>query len=129
VHFSTSLESLGLYYREYERIMAHWRAVLPIRMYEVQYEELVARQEAISREMIAYCGLEWDDSCLQFYKNPRVVHTASRMQVRQPVYKSSLERWKRYAAHLDPLIKSLGGAAALDHSTTIARIPVKSSRG
>ena len=107
VRFSTSLENLGLYYREYERLMAHWRNVLPIRMMEVQYEDLIARQEAVSRELIAHCGLEWNDRCLAFYEQPGVVHSASRTQTRQPVYTRSVERWKRYEAHLGPLIKAL----------------------
>jgi len=105
--FSTSLEGLGLYYREYERLMAHWHAVLPLPMHEVQYEALVSRPEAAIHELIAFCGLPWSDSCLSFHENRRPVHTVSRMQVRRPVYTSALGRWRRYAAHLAPLIKAL----------------------
>jgi len=119
VRFSTSLEALGLYYREYERLMAHWRRVLPVPMYEVQYEDLVARQEAVSRELIAYCGLEWNDCCLAFHENPRMVHTASRMQVRQPIYTTALKRWEKYAAYLGPLMAALGEAAKLEASPAI----------
>ena len=111
LHFTTTLQSLGLYYQEYQRIMAHWRSVLPLRMYEVQYEDLLERQEEVSREMIAYCGLQWDDACLSFHKNPRRVHTASNLQVRQPLYKTSIERWRRYEKHLGPLMESLGSFA------------------
>jgi tetratricopeptide (TPR) repeat protein len=111
LRFIASLESLGLYYREYERIMAHWQRVLPIRIYEVQYEDLIARQEIVSRELIAFCGLPWNDSCLAFHRNPRAVHTASRMQVRQPIYRSSVNRWRKYSSYLAPLLKALGEPA------------------
>src|SRR5262249_38127318 len=86
VRFATSLEDIGLYYREYERLMEHWRSVLPLRLYEVQYEELVAKQEMISRELVAFCGLEWNNSCLTFHETRRVIHTSSKLQVRQPIY-------------------------------------------
>jgi tetratricopeptide (TPR) repeat protein len=105
--FTTSLEALGLYYREYERMMEHWRRVLPIQMYEIQYEELVDELEGKSREMIAYCGLDWDQRCLAFHENKRTVHTASELQVRRPVYKTSVARWKRYEKHLGPLFQAL----------------------
>ena len=89
--------------------MDHWRKVLPSRMYEVQYEQLVANPEAISRELIDFCGLPWDNRCLEFYKNRGVVKTASRVQVRQPVYKTSSGRWKNYETHLEPLKKAIEG--------------------
>ena len=74
-------------------------------IFEVQYEELVANQEEVSRELIAYLGLEWDEQCLEFHKTKRVVKTASNLQVRQPMYTRSVERWKNYECHLEPLIK------------------------
>jgi tetratricopeptide (TPR) repeat protein len=111
VRFSSSLEDLGLYYREYERLMAHWRAVLPIRMAEVRYEELVANPEAVSRGLIAACGLDWSDRCLAFHEGRRAVHTASRVQVRRPVHGGSVGRWQHFAAHLRPLFDALGRPA------------------
>jgi tetratricopeptide (TPR) repeat protein len=105
--FSTSLEGLGFYYRQYEKLMAHWREALPIPMYEVQYEELVVRPEPIIRALIDFCGLPWHEACLAFHENRRAVHTVSRMQVRQPVYTGSVGRWQRYAAHLEPLRAAL----------------------
>jgi tetratricopeptide (TPR) repeat protein len=105
--FSTSLEGLGLYYREYERLMSHWRAVLPLSMHEVHYQALVAQPEPIIRELIAFCDLPWDDRCLTFHENRVPVHTVSRMQVRRPVYTSALGRWRKYAAHLEPLRRAL----------------------
>ncbi|MFQ5509575.1 MAG: sulfotransferase [Leptospirillia bacterium] len=107
--FTTDLTQLGRYYREYERLMAHWREVLDIRLLEVGYEELVADQESMSRKIIEHVGLPWDDACLNFHENRRVVSTASYDQVRQPIYQSSVARWKRYEKHLGPLIEALEG--------------------
>jgi hypothetical protein len=87
--------------------MAHWRKVLPIQMYEVQYEELVADQERISRELIDYIGLEWDDRCLDFHQTKRAVRTASNWQVRQPIYKTARKRWKNYETFLTQLKSDL----------------------
>jgi hypothetical protein len=106
--FATSLESLGFYYRQYARLMEHWRRVLPMRMHEVQYEELVAQPESASRELIAFCGLEWSATCLAFHERGGAVHTASRLQVRRPIYTSAVERWRRYEKHLQPLQDALG---------------------
>jgi tetratricopeptide (TPR) repeat protein len=112
VRFSTSLEDLGLYYREYERLLAHWRAVLPIRMTEVRYEELVASPGEVGRGLVAACGLDWRDRCLAAHESRRAVHTASRVQVRRPVHGGSVSRWRRFAAHLRPLLETLGQGAA-----------------
>jgi tetratricopeptide (TPR) repeat protein len=109
--FSWDLDDLGRHYRDYERLMAHWRAVLPLPVFEVTYEELVADLEAVSRRLVAFCGLEWEANCLRFQENERVVRTMSRVQVRQPIYRSSVGRWRRYAAHLDPLTRALGHEA------------------
>jgi tetratricopeptide (TPR) repeat protein len=105
--YKWGLEDLGHYYRLYERLMEHWKQMLPIPMFEVQYEEMVENQEALSRRLIEFCGLEWDDSCLEFHRSSRAVKTASHWQVRQPIYKSSTERWRLYEKHLEPLQKGL----------------------
>jgi len=105
--YSTNLGDLGHHYRQYRRIMAHWRRVVPNRIYEVQYEELVADQERISRELIAFCGLDWDDACLQFNKQKRAVKTASVWQVRQPIYADSVKKWKMYEGLIDELLDEL----------------------
>lgn len=110
--FSLSFENLAAYYRGYLRLMDHWRRVLPVKMLEVDYEETIADQEGMSRRLIAHCGLEWDDRCLQFHKTDRAVKTASVWQVRQPIYKTSVERWRRYERHLGPLIRALEDAGA-----------------
>ncbi len=105
--YAYDLANLGHYYRQYDRVTDHWRRVLPQPMLEVQYEDLVADQEGMTRKILNFCGLEWDDRCLAFYKTERVIHTASRSQVRRPIYKSSVGRWKRYERHLGPLKAAL----------------------
>jgi tetratricopeptide (TPR) repeat protein len=109
IPYATSLEDLGFYYREYERMMAHWRNVLPLPVYEVVYEELVAEPERVSQEMIIFCGLEWDERCMRFHDNPRAVRTMSKLQVRQPVYRHAVAKWKRFEAYLQPLREALAG--------------------
>lgn len=108
-HQSYDLRELGRYYRDYLAIMAHWREVLPAgSFYEIQYEDLVANQEEESRKLLAFCGLEWNDACLDPHKTERTVKTASVTQVRQPVYKTSVERWRVYEKYLGPLLEELG---------------------
>ena len=101
--YAASMEDIGFYFRHYERLMAHWQRVLPTPIHEVSYEEMVADQEAVSRKLVAYCGLPWDDCCLAFHQSRRAVQTASKLQVRQPIFKTSLARWKRFETHLTPL--------------------------
>ncbi len=105
--YTGDLVHLGEYYMQYERLMRHWQEVLSIPVLEIRYEELVADQERLSRSMLEFCGLEWDDRCLQFYRSDRIVKTASYDQVRQPIYGKSVARWKNYEAYLDPLIMAL----------------------
>ncbi len=103
------LAELGRYYVDYMRLMEHWRKVLPAGTFlDVQYEEIVADQEAQARRMLDYCGLEWNDACLDFHKHKRSIRTASVTQVRQPIYTSSVERWRPYEKHLGPLLDALG---------------------
>jgi hypothetical protein len=91
-------------YRQYERLMNHWRVVQPQeRFTEVEYERLILDQEAETRRLIAFCGLEWSDACLTPERNNRAVRTASVWQARQPVYKTSLERWRHYGPWLGEL--------------------------
>ena len=105
------LRELGLHYRNYARLMAHWRAVLPEgRFLEVQYEDLVADTETQARRLIAAVDLPWNDACLDFHRTQRSVRTASVTQVRQPIYSSSVQRWKHYEPYLGPLLDALGDA-------------------
>ncbi|TVQ31007.1 MAG: sulfotransferase family protein [Phycisphaeraceae bacterium] len=106
--FAFDQRHLGLYYRQHERIMDHWQNALDLPIYEVRYEEVVADQERISRELIEFLGLEWDDACLKFYEKKRTVMTLSYDQVNKPIYTSSVERWRNYEKHLGPLKEALG---------------------
>ena len=108
-HFSFDLAELGRYYRYYSELMAHWRSVLPPgAMLEVSYEALVDNLEEQARRLIAYCGLPWVDCCLGFHKTSRPVLTASAVQVRQPLFRNSLKRWRRFETYLEPLFTELG---------------------
>ena len=109
--YNEDLRTLGQYYRAYDDLMQHWHTVLPGQIMDSQYEDLVNEQESASRRLISWTGLEWDDACLSFEKTERLVTTPSRWQVRQPIYKTSVKKWQRYEAHLDPLKKALGALA------------------
>jgi tetratricopeptide (TPR) repeat protein len=103
------LGELGRYYRRYERLMAHWRRVLPEgRILDVRYEDVVADLEGQARRIVAHCGLPWDERCLKFHTTDRPVRTASATQVRQPIYTSAVGRWRVYEEFLGPLLKELG---------------------
>mgnify|MGYP001823974479 CR=1 FL=1 len=93
--------------RQYRRLMAHWRSVIPDRFIELDYENLVADQEAESRRLIDWIGLDWDDSCLSFYESDRLIRTASITQVREPIYNRSVEKWKAYEPWLPDLLGPL----------------------
>lgn len=101
--FTTDLTSFGHYFLQYERLMQHWRRVLPLALYEQPYERLVADQEAGTRALLAYCDLPWDPACLNFQQTDRAVLTPSRWQVRQPMYSNSVSRWRNYERHMQPL--------------------------
>jgi tetratricopeptide (TPR) repeat protein len=103
-HFAYDRGDIVYYYRDYLRLMEHWRAILPPdRFIEIDYEELIADQEGVTRRMIAFCGLDWDQACLDFHKTDRPIVTASAWQARQPVYRSSTERWRNYEPWLGEL--------------------------
>jgi tetratricopeptide (TPR) repeat protein len=110
--YATDFEDLAHYYREYRRLMAHWRATLPPEtLLEMRYESLVDDPEGWSRRMLAHIGLPWDPRCLEFHRTERPVLTASRWQVRQPLGKGSVGRWRRYERYLGPLREALGDDA------------------
>ena len=103
------LRELGRYYGAYERLMEHWRHALPPGvMLEVQYEDVVAGLEGQARRIVEHCGLDWDPACLDFHAGERQVRTASVLQVRQPIYATSVGRWRAYKKHLGPLLEALG---------------------
>lgn len=106
---SYDLREMGQFYVDYARLMQHWHQVLPEGAFlDLRYEELVAEPEALTRSLLAYCGLEWNEACLTPHKTKRSVKTASVTQVREPVYTTSVERWRRYEKHLGPLLEALG---------------------
>jgi tetratricopeptide (TPR) repeat protein len=109
LHYTYELGELGRYHNAYDALMAHWRAVLPPGiLLEVRYEELVCDFEPQARRIIAHCGVEWDAHCLAFHETQRPVRTASARQVRQPLYRGSVGRWRPYAGMLRPLLDELG---------------------
>ncbi|MGB4859165.1 MAG: sulfotransferase [Dokdonella sp.] len=102
--FSYDLDDLARYWIGYDQLMKHWRRMLPPEQFiEIDYEELVANQEAVSRRLIDFVGLQWQDECLAFERNPQPSLTASAAQVRQPIYASSVRLWRRYENDLAPL--------------------------
>ena len=111
---------LGRYYRKYEEVMAHWERVLPAGvMMTVDYEDTVGDLERVARDLVEHIGLPWDDACLAFHTSKRAVKTASVVQVRKPVYNTSVERWRRYGDGLAPLLE------ALNYTRPEARGPAK----
>jgi hypothetical protein len=108
-NFTYDLGELGRYYRRYTKLMTHWRDVLPDgRMLEIRYEDVIADLEGSARQLIEHCGLDWDPRCIAFHKSQRPVRTASAAQVRRPIYRTSLGRWRAYEPHLAPLLTELG---------------------
>lgn len=105
--FSTDLVELADYHLAYQRVMQYWHEVLDIEIHDVVYEELMENQETITRNMLKFCGLDWNDKCLNFHKNKRDVNTPSYDQVRKPLYKKSVARWKNYGQNLEPLLNRL----------------------
>ena len=105
--YSTGLETLGRYFNEYSRMMAHWREVMPGQVFDLQYETLVTNPEQTVRGLLDFCDLPWDKRCLDFAGTDRRVSTASSWQVRQPLYTRSIGRWRNYEKQLQPLIAVL----------------------
>jgi hypothetical protein len=106
--YATDFGDLAHYYRQYRRLMAHWRAVLPAgTLLDVRYEDLVGDPEALSRRMLTHIALPWDPRCLEFHSNDRPVLTASNWQVRQPIGRGSIGRWRRYERFIGPLREAL----------------------
>jgi tetratricopeptide (TPR) repeat protein len=105
--FSYDLQDLATYYIEYRKLMDHWHAVMPGAIHRVQYEDVVEDAETETRRLLDACGLGWEDRCLRFYENAQASTTASASQVRQPIYRRSLDRWRLYRDNLAPLEKRL----------------------
>jgi len=101
--YSYDILDCGRYYLMFDRLMKRWNSLFPSRILEVNYEDIVERQEAKTRELLAYCGLDWEEQCLHFEQNESPVATASSAQVRKPIYRTALARWKNYEQELQPL--------------------------
>jgi tetratricopeptide (TPR) repeat protein len=107
--FANRLDWLGGYYREYERMMAHWKDVLPEPIFDVQYEDLVTDPEPIAKGLLAHCGLDWEPGVLEFHRSQRNINTASYHQVRKPIYTSSVNKYEPYLPWLGELVEALEG--------------------
>ena len=105
--YSRNMYHIGVHYHQYLKLMAHWRSHLSMSFLDVQYEELVSDPEAVVRQMLQHCNLQWHDGCLDFHKVKRLVRTASYDQVRQPIYTKSVQRWRHYEKHLSMLEEGL----------------------
>ena len=117
--FPTGGAELVAYFRSYQRITDHWRSVLPAdRFLEVDYEELTSAPEPVIRRIIAVCGLTWHDACLRPESNPRAVKTPSKWQTRQPIYRTSVARWRRYEPWLGPLRALVDDRSELEAGST-----------
>jgi len=115
--FTYGLTQIGNYYRNYVELMDHWDRVLPGFVLRVQHEDVVSDVEAEARRMLEFCGLPFEQPCVEFYKTDRSVRTPSSEQVRQPIYRSGLEQWRNFEPWLDPLKHSLG-------ADVLARYPI-----
>jgi len=107
--YAFELVDIGHYYLQHARLMAHWRRVLPGPVLESHYEALVTQPAEATRRLLDFCGLEWDEACLDFYRTERCVATASNWQVRQPLYTEAIGRWRHYERHLAPLLELFAG--------------------
>jgi hypothetical protein len=99
--FATNLDNIGTVYTQYQRLMKHWLNAITNPIFELSYEALVNNQTRTTKSLLEFCELPWDDRCLAFYSNDRTALTASYNQVRQPMYRHSIDRWKNYAAELE----------------------------
>jgi len=109
VRWANDQQHIASRFHEYQRLMEHWREVLPVPLLEVDYEETVADLEGVARNLVAWCGLEWEPKCLEFHQVKRPVKTASAVQVRQPIFSKSVGRWKHYEQSLATLLSAIPG--------------------
>ncbi|MGB0748079.1 MAG: sulfotransferase [Magnetospiraceae bacterium] len=108
--YSVDLEHTGLHLNDHQRLMDHWHKVLPMPIFELDYEQLVEDQEGMTQRILEFVGVDWDSHVTDFHKTERAVRTASVWQVRQPIYKTSRQKWRRYETHLKPMLDVLDPA-------------------
>jgi len=113
LNWTNDFRHIASHFGDYRRIMEHWRSVLPVPMLEVDYESTVADLEGTARRLIDWCGLAWQESCLNFHERRHPVRTASVNQVRKPIYRNSVGRWKNYEEAPRRPVRTLIGAAEL----------------
>jgi len=118
--WTNDLADCGFRARQTDRLMEHWRKVLPLSILEIDYETLVGNLEQESRRLIDFLGLDWDPACLSFHETNRAVLTASHWQVRQPLYSRSVGRWRHYRRYLGPLLRALEGVVQTDENDIIS---------
>jgi tetratricopeptide (TPR) repeat protein len=111
IRWANDPQHIASRFRAYQRLMEHWRKVLPAPLLEIDYEETVSDLEGVARRLVAWCGLEWEPQCLEFHRTKRPVRTVTAVQVRQPVFRTSVQRWKHYEAELGPLFVLLNSFA------------------
>jgi tetratricopeptide (TPR) repeat protein len=109
-HYSYDLMDCGRYFLQFDRLIRHWQAVLPGGLLEIDYESVVKNPEETTRNLLAWCDLPWEEQCLDFHNRDTSVATASAVQVRQPIYKTSINRWQRYGEAMQPLYELLKSA-------------------
>ena len=119
--FSYDLDELATYFIAYRKLMDHWHEVMADLILDVAYEDVVADPEKQARRLIAHCGLQWESQCLDFHTSKAASTTASAVQVRQPVYSSSVQKWRYYEEQLAPLEARLRDSGLLDQSVEQAR--------
>jgi hypothetical protein len=107
IRWASDQQQMASRFHEYQRLMEHWRKFLPVPLLEVDYEETVADLEGVARKLVAWCGLAWEPACLEFQRAKRPVRTASAVEVRQPVFRTSVGRWKHYEHALASLFARL----------------------
>lgn len=124
--FAYDLAELGIFYKAYDSLMDHWRKVIPAsHFYEVDYESVVADLDSQAHQLLDFLGLPWNPACLDFHKTKRSVKTASATQVRQPIYKTSIDRWKQYEAELAPLLNALDDVKKTNVEEPIKKVAKK----
>jgi hypothetical protein len=105
--YKYDLVDTARYVAGFEQLVQHWSTVLGDAWLEMRYEDVVADLPGQARRLVAFCGLPWDDTCLEFHRNAAPVATASSVQVRSPIYSTSIGRWKRYRPMIDPMLEEL----------------------
>ena len=124
VRWANDQQHIASRFHEYQRMMEHWRKVLPVPLLEVDYEETVADLEGVARKLVAWCGLAWEPTCLEFHQAKRPVRTASAVQVRQPVFRTSVGRWKHYEQALASLFARLESCGCWQPRWSVTPVPV-----